>query len=569
MSFEPRRPPVPNSPPAYEMPSQYGNSKPVEPLSHRITAPFSFDPDAGVDLSSPSHSLPTPLPADSSHVPSYPPHVPSFQKSYTPAAHFGHDPTNPHTSFDGTCLSPELSVFAAAPKPKGSRKRTIPPPNPPTAPSPDPEGSEAVEFEIVIWTYPAAKKSVSVSRKPPKKVAKPEPTTHGPISANTDMTWGDLVDTFGELLETSGEFLVISSVQWRWLKPANSSWLPLRDARGHASLIKQVLSPPKAVSSTYIIVRMDEPMKAPPPVSMPWASRAGAGPSSGPGAFESTYRAVMGFDDEPSDDDDNPKKKVPFDQALEEEMQAISDKYPAGTCSVHPDIECFHSRVNDLHFLLDRPKKIVWAAAIKNNTTTIFGPPLASKHFSAKAAIKKKGTQPATPAAPTIPDHFGTAPAGPSVPSMTPYANPYGYPSHPFPPPMPFPQFPSYHSPGYYGHPAGNMPPWQDHPRPRRRERSWDGSSPPRQSSSKRRREERLPDPPSSPAFSGGSVDEFLERYPDLPDGAKSFLLELGFDIGDDLSIVTEAQWKAAGLTLFGWNRVVKSYNKYKNSLRH
>jgi hypothetical protein len=35
----------------------------------------------------------------------------------------------------------------------------------------------------------------------------------------------------------------------------------------------------------------------------PWVSQPAAGPSSGPGSFESTYRAVMGFNDEPSDDD--------------------------------------------------------------------------------------------------------------------------------------------------------------------------------------------------------------------------------------------------------------------------
>jgi hypothetical protein len=59
-----------------------------------------------------------------------------------------------------------------------------------------------------------------------------------------------------------------------------------------------------------------------------------------------------------------PHFQVSFDDGLEEELERITNKYPPGTCSLHPDIECYHSRVTDLHFKLDRPKKIVWAAAI-------------------------------------------------------------------------------------------------------------------------------------------------------------------------------------------------------------
>ncbi|KAJ7757281.1 hypothetical protein DFH07DRAFT_772982 [Mycena maculata] len=381
------------------------------------------------------------------------------------------------------------------------------------------------------------------------------------------MTWDDTVDSVAELLGTTSEFLVVSSMEWRWLKPQNSAWLPLRNESGYNSMINQLLSPPKNVSPAYIIIKMDEPMKPPLSISMPWLSQRSAGPSSGPGAFESTYRAVMGADDEPSDDDDRPKKKVPFDQGLEEEIQSISEKYKAGMCSVHPDIECFHSRINDLHFALDRPKKIVWAAAIlkKNGTSTIFGPPLGSNHFSVKAAIKKK--PPGANVAPAASFDAPPPPAPTQTAAAAPTPNPYAYlPTTPYPPmhPMGYPPFPPYPIPGFYGHSAHVLP-WQDSPR---RQRSWEDSSPPRQSSSKRRREERLPDPPSSPAVSGGSLDEFIARNPDLPSQTKSFLLELDFQVGDDLSVVTEAEWKAAGLALLSWNRILKKYNKYKNSLR-
>ncbi|KAJ6565654.1 hypothetical protein B0H10DRAFT_2238923 [Mycena sp. CBHHK59/15] len=240
---------------------------------------------------------------------------------------------------------------------------------------------------------------------------------------------------------------------------------------------------------------------------------------------------------------------VPFDQGLDDYMQSISENYPPGTCSMHPEIECFHSRVNDMHYALDRPKKIVWAAAIKNGTSTILAPPLGSNHFKAKAALKKIAVT-ATASAPSVepPATQAAPPAAP--PPATPCPNPYGYPSAPsYPPLMGYPPFlspfPSYQPHRFYGHPS-HMLPWQDTPQPRRRERSPDGSSPPRASSSKRRRE----DPPSSPAFSGGSIDEFLTQNPGLPGPTQSFLLELDFEIGDDLSVVTEAQWKAAGFAL-------------------
>ncbi|KAJ7300711.1 hypothetical protein DFH08DRAFT_828222 [Mycena albidolilacea] len=132
---------------------------------------------------------------------------------------------------------------------------------------------------------------------------------------------------------------------------------------------------------------MDELMKAPPTVSM--VSQPAAGLSSGPGSFESTYRTVMGFNDELSDDDgEQGKVKVLFDEGLEEEMEHISNKYPPGMCSLHPDLKCYHSCVTNLHFKLDRLKNIVWAAAIKKGMASLITPPLASNHFKTSVALR-------------------------------------------------------------------------------------------------------------------------------------------------------------------------------------
>ncbi|KAJ6625336.1 hypothetical protein B0H10DRAFT_2212011 [Mycena sp. CBHHK59/15] len=220
----------------------------------------------------------------------------------------------------------QFSVFPIMLKPKLTRaKRTAPPVE---------AFSDAKDFEIM-----------------------------GPIEANTDMAWDDSVDNLAGLLGASSEFLVVSSMEWHWLKPQNSAWLPHHTESGYNSLIKQCLSPPKNVSPSYIIIKIDPLMKSPPSQSMPWASQQAAGPSSGPGAFEVLTCAIVGF------------------------------------------------------------KKIVWAAAMKNGTSTIFGPPLGSNHFSMKAALKK-----AVPATVSATSAKAPALAPFAQPCATPFPNPYAYP---------------------------------------------------------------------------------------------------------------------------------------------
>ncbi|KAJ7134934.1 hypothetical protein C8R43DRAFT_956164 [Mycena crocata] len=127
---------------------------------------------------------------------------------------------------------------------------------------------------------------------------------------------------------------------------------------------------------------------------------------------------------------------------------------------------------------------------------------------------------------------------------------------------MPYPSpFANYPPPGHYGSHA-QMPPQPDTPK-RRRRRSVH-SSPPEQSTSKRRNV----DPPSSPALSGGSVDEFIGSHENLPPGLKPLLVKLGFEIGDDITAITDTQWSSADIPQFTAARIVKFYHRYKASLR-
>ncbi|KAF8142390.1 hypothetical protein K438DRAFT_2030097 [Mycena galopus ATCC 62051] len=555
MSFRHRTPP-----PLYERPPGYeedvsSSSSPSVPQLH-LASSSSSPIQAVSELASETETFRDPH----THLPlSFDPDEDPFPASLL----------IPPRSLGNTDIAPgpglfHVSVFPAAPR------RTKYTPVVPHPPGLTPVIPDAKDFEIYVEVMaPAPTKPVGrVGRS--KNRGKVEPEKFGPIPGNTDMIWEDALEAIADLLGTSTPYLVLSSMEWRWVKPKNSARLPLRDFRGYNALIRQLLNPPKGVSATQVIVATSQPMKVPSQASMSWSARPAL--STGPGSFEAIFNAVhtMGPNEDMLSDEESKGKKFSLDENIEEQIEQISQAYPPGTCTEHPNIECFHSRVNGLHFELTRPRKIVWASAICKGTCKITGPPLASNFFKSGSAIKTK-TAPAPAPAASSEAQPQTASAPPSAPPlgpsgtlafplpMTPYHGPYPYPA-PYLLPMAYPGM--LPSPGFGPYHA-QMPSWFGTPRARR-QRSWDGSSPPRTSSSKRRRE----DPPSSPTVSSGTLDDFLDKYPGLPDVTGAFLRRLDFEIGDDLSVVPEAEWRAEGLTVITWNRIVSKYEKYKRSLR-
>ncbi|KAJ7439798.1 hypothetical protein B0H11DRAFT_2354506 [Mycena galericulata] len=484
--------------------------------------PLSFDPYSYSDFSQSPSSHRNTRSAEGDQFPKYlftdSPHQHPATKNADPV---------PQSATEGI-----LGVFLSSddPKPKGVRTKCkilveV------ATPEDDSTDDGPKEFEIVVHVVVQDKKTAGKKAK-----TKVDPVKFGPMTANVDMDYAKLMEVVAEALDTKPVFLAASSFEC-------------------------VKCMQMGASGTFIIIKMDPPAKQPATQRSSWAESS-AGPSS---AFDMAYQAAFGVDDDNSDDG-RPKKKVPFDEGLEEEIEKLTEKYLPGVCSLHPTISCFHNRVNDLHFELDHNKKIVWAASIKKGTASLITAPIGSNLFNAKAAIKKKNSSglsqdvaqppvlPSTPAA--APDQFPFWPGGPSPYPFQPPAP--GYPSFP---PMPYPAFPSY-PPSSYGHPPQN-PHWDETPR-RRRQRSWDGSSPPRPSTSKWRHI----DPPSSPAYSGGSIDEFLAENPKFPPGLKPLFDKLGFDLGDEIGDISEAQWASANILQFTAARIVKSYNKYKASLR-
>jgi len=79
-----------------------------------------------------------------------------------------------------------------------------------------------------------------------------------------------------------------------------------------------------------------------------------------------------------------------LDDALEEIVMKLTDKYPPGLCSLHPNLPCFHHHTSDLHFKLDHPRLLIWAQAIKSgsSSTSYEKIPMLSPMFKASLALK-------------------------------------------------------------------------------------------------------------------------------------------------------------------------------------
>jgi hypothetical protein len=96
-----------------------------------------------------------------------------------------------------------------------------------------------------------------VNRK--QKLVKQPSLRFGPFEFREDMAWETFLDHIAEACEATRDGLVISSLCWRWMKPANSSPVPLCNNAGFASLKKKltgtqpmiilIMKPPHAVAS--------------------------------------------------------------------------------------------------------------------------------------------------------------------------------------------------------------------------------------------------------------------------------------------------------------------------------
>lgn len=104
------------------------------------------------------------------------------------------------------------------------------------------------------------------------------------------MEWDPFLGVIADKLSVERSDLILSSLEWHWLKPASSPWLPIQDEPGFLSMLKKVKSKPEP----YVIIHMQAPIKK----GGAAGSRAG---SSG--------NALSIFDDPESDFEDGPVGK--------------------------------------------------------------------------------------------------------------------------------------------------------------------------------------------------------------------------------------------------------------------
>ena len=65
----------------------------------------------------------------------------------------------------------------------------------------------------------------------------------------------------------------------------------------------------------------------------------------------------------------------------------------------------------------------------------------------------------------------------------------------------------------------------------------------------------------------GLTFNEFCQEY-NLSAAAKEGLTALGFEMGDDLSIVTDVEYKEVGFQALSWDHVHCAYRKYKQDYK-
>ena len=77
-----------------------------------------------------------------------------------------------------------------------------------------------------------------------------------------------------------------------------------------------------------------------------------------------------------------------LDDAIEEIVATLSDKYPPGRCQLHPSLPCFHHQAFKLHFKLNHPQLLVRANAIKSESVTYNKISILSPMFKASLTLK-------------------------------------------------------------------------------------------------------------------------------------------------------------------------------------
>ncbi|KDQ07388.1 hypothetical protein BOTBODRAFT_48825 [Botryobasidium botryosum FD-172 SS1] len=395
----------------------------------------------------------------------------------------------------------------------------------------------------------------------------------GPIPMCETMDWEELVEKITQLFSTTPGGLPLSTMEWRFQKPANATCLPLNSASAYRSLVNQ-LETARRGSVVLIKIHLPAgglsaplvyPTAAPPMYTLP------APPSLGyTTPFPTPATPVPSAVTTPAITVPNP----PMDD-VNDVIAFLEHKYSVGRCREHSNIRCFHDRATNLHHELTKLKLLVWAKAIIDTSATPDFLPN-SNHFRESEAISRRKTR-SPSKVPDLLDRRRASPPSYGRRSRSPDGFrgsrhwDYGFKRHPYryryPDPLGFQGTPPMYPPQplmWPGYPQ-TQPQLPIMPYAHTYPSAYAPPPPPAPPVALTLSSVEPIQPESSPAdlYGEHSLEEFCVMTR-LDEHVKGLLSKLGFQPGDDLSVLRPSDWGEVGFKTLEWERACRASLAYR-----
>lgn len=168
-------------------------------------------------------------------------------------AHLNRPPQSPiaNTQPPPVSSSPELAerprraVGATSERPGRCVKAPAPTPTAPT------------QFDLLIQV-PQPDKRAKVGTK--YKMVKSDPVKCGPNPVDIDLEWEAFTEVIAEHANTTLAQLVVTSFEWRFMKPQNSPWTPLNSSNGYGVFTRQLTAKLLKDPSAIVLLQMSPPV---------------------------------------------------------------------------------------------------------------------------------------------------------------------------------------------------------------------------------------------------------------------------------------------------------------------
>jgi hypothetical protein len=134
------------------------------------------------------------------------------------------------------------------------------------------ETRPATPFEYLVQVILPNKCVRTGNRK--TKVEKAEPLSFGPANMKANIGWDHFTAAIAGLVKCQPPQLCIGTMEWHWLKPANTPWLPLQNETSLISMLNKVVA---SKSSPYVIIRMQPPKPPAEGLAPSWAGNGAVG----------------------------------------------------------------------------------------------------------------------------------------------------------------------------------------------------------------------------------------------------------------------------------------------------